>query len=967
MDDRKNLSPSLSQVSRASSTKRKTRVLFEDEVVLRGERTENERVGERPDGAVGDVSSNHHRWESDEGGEAPHLPPPTSSPSTILLSSPSGANALDTSFSLLSRRVGSGRRDVEQRPGGTSPREVSKGVSKNDGLNSRHSTHGASKRAKQKDDYEYDDEDAARYDEGESEEDEAKTRSGDLYTNTSTRLQNIRPGVDSRALRNASPTYGTMENDLTTITDDVFSTEEFVFKVVVVGSFHVGKTCLIHRLQEYANATADWMGGGGASSDTSSASPSPPLRTLSPLPHTQPTIGTDFFSCEVHGLVPAVTIRLQLYDTAGLERYASLPAATFRAASLVLCVFDVSDVRSVEGLANRYLPSVVEGLPNAEAEQIVIVANKIDLVRSREEPTSSSSSGGGTQKGRRRRSSSKSASATRPGEGVEGDSTSPSRSPPLQADARGPEGGGRESSESRGNDTHARVQEQQYYAAHPGAAFRASHKQLSSSSSLLTASHADPVAIPQTTTTKEGKEKERETLDARGEEDRGSGGGGGGAPSQPPPLQRTAASSLPTMVSKELLESTLTSSFPGVHYAEVSAQDGYGVWTLLQRMCAVLLERETAVILPDGLDTQTVPECHLPSSLPLSSPTRNTLRTSENNERTKEKKTSTMVEKRLPTDANPNDHNEEEEKGRRRGEAATRRHTATPSTATKTSSSAATKEKEEGEETTRGKGASPITTTTTDASKEGGKSWASKSGAGMTFSMRDEESYFPSALPTDLEFAEGGATMDHDGPGTTPPTAALFSPVESQGNATRTGERRGKRPVAAFASKPRENGWKEEKTDSDGENLYDAILQETGGSGKTPAMGEMDQAEMILRAAQKENRQRKASSRAIQDGRNPDEEEEEEEGVNGENYAGGSGPNGAVVSDIQEEDEEKVREDMEAAIQQRFADIVQERGGKDKKAGDRSKDSGNVDIASRYVEEREAKRREEKKKSLCCF
>lgn len=155
-------------------------------------------------------------------------------------------------------------------------------------------------------------------------------------------------------------------DDLTSTMDDVFTTEEFVFKVVVVGAFSVGKSLLIHHLCRVAPHLSS-----EAEGRAEEVPSSPPLL--------RPTVGVEFRSCEVSGLMPHVLVRLQLWDTAGLEQYAAVPSTTFRDASLVLCVYDVTRLESLKSVPTRFMPEIVSGLPGAEPEQIFVVGNKVDL------------------------------------------------------------------------------------------------------------------------------------------------------------------------------------------------------------------------------------------------------------------------------------------------------------------------------------------------------------------------------------------------------------------------------------------------------------------------------------------------------------------------------------------------------------------------------------------------------------
>lgn len=138
-------------------------------------------------------------------------------------------------------------------------------------------------------------------------------------------------------------------------------TKEFVFKVVVVGNHAAGKTALIHRLVEC---------GSGAT----------PAESFGALPPTKPTIGTDFCAVAVEAVLPGTNVRLQLWDTAGLERYAAQNSSVFPHASLLLCVFDVSVAESLRDVTEKHLTAAAEFLPDLEQSSIFVVGNKTDLI-----------------------------------------------------------------------------------------------------------------------------------------------------------------------------------------------------------------------------------------------------------------------------------------------------------------------------------------------------------------------------------------------------------------------------------------------------------------------------------------------------------------------------------------------------------------------------------------------------------
>eukprot|EP00906_Rhabdomonas_costata_P036391 RCo051066 len=95
--------------------------------------------------------------------------------------------------------------------------------------------------------------------------------------------------------------------------------EAVVLKVILVGESGVGKSCLLHRF----------------------------LHGRFP-PDQGPTIGVEFGARVLS--VRGTTAKLQVWDTAGAERYRSVTRSYYRGASAALVVFDVNSRASYEGL-----------------------------------------------------------------------------------------------------------------------------------------------------------------------------------------------------------------------------------------------------------------------------------------------------------------------------------------------------------------------------------------------------------------------------------------------------------------------------------------------------------------------------------------------------------------------------------------------------------------------------------------
>lgn len=123
-----------------------------------------------------------------------------------------------------------------------------------------------------------------------------------------------------------------------------------LLKVVVMGGERVGKTTLI---KQFAQTKLD--------------------------PKYKPTIGADFFTKDVS--VDGNPHTLQLWDTAGVERYRSAGTSLYRGSDVAVFVFDITNKLSfdaIDGLISSTMPHI------GESAAIFLVGNKIDLNDSRE-------------------------------------------------------------------------------------------------------------------------------------------------------------------------------------------------------------------------------------------------------------------------------------------------------------------------------------------------------------------------------------------------------------------------------------------------------------------------------------------------------------------------------------------------------------------------------------------------------
>jgi small GTP-binding protein len=120
-------------------------------------------------------------------------------------------------------------------------------------------------------------------------------------------------------------------------------------KVVLVGDSQVGKTCIVTHLVS------------GTFRDSMPA-----------------TIGAAF---QTHTLSTTKgTVTLQIWDTAGQEKYRALAPMYYRSAEVALLVFDVTNRDSFDAL-EQWVHELSEKAP--PFLQVVIAANKIDLKEDR--------------------------------------------------------------------------------------------------------------------------------------------------------------------------------------------------------------------------------------------------------------------------------------------------------------------------------------------------------------------------------------------------------------------------------------------------------------------------------------------------------------------------------------------------------------------------------------------------------
>ena len=125
---------------------------------------------------------------------------------------------------------------------------------------------------------------------------------------------------------------------------------QYLFKLILIGNSGVGKSSI---LQRYMNKTFEES--------------------------YKCTIGVDFLmkSIELKGK----TVKLQLWDTAGQEKYKSMVASYYRGANVALVVFDITSHSSFESLP-LWIENYYKNGP--EQKNIILIGNKKDMADQRQ-------------------------------------------------------------------------------------------------------------------------------------------------------------------------------------------------------------------------------------------------------------------------------------------------------------------------------------------------------------------------------------------------------------------------------------------------------------------------------------------------------------------------------------------------------------------------------------------------------
>ena len=125
---------------------------------------------------------------------------------------------------------------------------------------------------------------------------------------------------------------------------------QYIFKLILIGNSGVGKSSIIQR---YMKQTFEES--------------------------YKCTIGVDFLMKTLE--IKNKTVKLQLWDTAGQEKYKSMVASYYRGANVALVVFDLTNHDSFDSLP-LWIENYYKNGP--EQKNIILIGNKKDMVEERQ-------------------------------------------------------------------------------------------------------------------------------------------------------------------------------------------------------------------------------------------------------------------------------------------------------------------------------------------------------------------------------------------------------------------------------------------------------------------------------------------------------------------------------------------------------------------------------------------------------
>ena len=128
------------------------------------------------------------------------------------------------------------------------------------------------------------------------------------------------------------------------------SNYQYIFKLILIGNSGVGKSCILQRYMKHTFEESYKC-----------------------------TIGVDFLMKSI--IINGQTVKLQLWDTAGQEKYKSMVSSYYRGANVALIVFDITNHQSFDALP-LWIENFYKNGP--EQKNIILIGNKKDMAEQRE-------------------------------------------------------------------------------------------------------------------------------------------------------------------------------------------------------------------------------------------------------------------------------------------------------------------------------------------------------------------------------------------------------------------------------------------------------------------------------------------------------------------------------------------------------------------------------------------------------
>ena len=133
-------------------------------------------------------------------------------------------------------------------------------------------------------------------------------------------------------------------------TETPSSNYQYIFKIILIGNSGVGKSCIINR---YTREVFE--------------------------ENYKCTIGVDFLMKTIE--IDGKTVKLQIWDTAGQEKYRSMSASYYRGANVAFVVFDITNRDSFNSLPS-WIEAYYRNGPETQ-KNIILIGNKKDLENER--------------------------------------------------------------------------------------------------------------------------------------------------------------------------------------------------------------------------------------------------------------------------------------------------------------------------------------------------------------------------------------------------------------------------------------------------------------------------------------------------------------------------------------------------------------------------------------------------------